>query len=118
MRLALAAGFLSFVLAGSAGATLTPGEFSHRDALDACAGPIAALDCSAEAGDEATVAAELLYATMGTAAIGFAFQRAAQLAADNEPEAAELWRRIAIAAAELAARRPPLDPVRAPPSGR
>lgn len=63
--------------------------------------------CRAAFADEAGVAAELLYASMGPAAVGFAFERAVQFAAENEPEAAELWRRIAATAAELAESRAP-----------
>jgi hypothetical protein len=45
-------------------------------------------------------------ATMGVHAVAFAFEHAARLAANNELETAELWRHIAMATAELAARRP------------
>jgi hypothetical protein len=108
MRLSSAAGCLALLLANSAGAALTPAEIVP-DLHDPCALPVAAVDCNPGPADEALVAAELLYESMGVAAISFAFERAAQLAADNELAAAELWRRIAIAAAELAARRRSLD---------
>jgi hypothetical protein len=46
---------------------------------------------------------------MGVHAVAFAFEHAARLAANNELETAELWRHIAMASAELAARRPRQD---------
>jgi hypothetical protein len=114
MRLSTAVACFALLAASGAEGALTPGEIV-RDFQDPCAAPAAALDCNAAPADEALIAAELLYASMGVAAISFAFERAAQLAADNELAAAELWRRIAIAAAELAARRPSLDGGKAAP---
>ena len=44
--------------------------------------------------EEAWLAASLLWEKLGEAAAPFAEQRAARAAAENNPDAAELWRRI------------------------
>lgn len=102
MRIRLLAG--SLVLATAPTVAALPPVDWMRVPLSACdtrAEPI----CRAAFADEAGVAAELLYASMGPAAVSFAFERAVRFAAENEPEAAELWRRIAATAAELAESR-------------
>jgi hypothetical protein len=65
---------------------------------------LALQSCSLAGSDEAFIAAQILIYQLGDAAVRFAAARAAQLAAENAAEA-ELWRRIAAAAAELAANR-------------
>jgi hypothetical protein len=108
MRPLVFAGSLTLLLSSAAQAALPPGSFAPG-ALDRCAAPALGSGCGIGIADEAAVAAELLYAAMGTAAVTFATERAARLAENNEFEAAELWRRIAMAAAELASRRPRED---------
>lgn len=104
MRIRLFAG--SLVLAAAPALAALPPVERVRVPLSTCdagAEPV----CRATFADEAGVAAELLYASMGPAAVRFAFERAIRFDAENEPEAAELWRRIAATAAELAESRAP-----------
>lgn len=99
MRIRFLAGILVLATA-PAFAALSPAN-SLRTPPVPC-DPRSAAICGAAFADEAGVAAELLYASMGPAAVMFAFERAVRFDAENDPEAAELWRRIAAAAAELA----------------
>jgi hypothetical protein len=106
MRFSCLAGIFALLIAGAAEASLPPE--GHDVGLpgecgSALFGPES---CAVAVPDDVTIAAELLYATMGNAAISFASDRAEQLLDEEDFEAAELWRRIAAAAAELALRRP------------
>jgi hypothetical protein len=104
MRSFLVIGTLALLAAGSAQAALHPSTEPLGVQPDCV--PAAGLEdgCSAEIVDEVALAAELLYQAMGARAVSFARERAAKLADDDDFEAADLWRRIAAAAAELAAR--------------
>jgi hypothetical protein len=112
MRFSRLAGIFALLIAGAAEASLPPQ--GHDAALfgecgSALFGPES---CAVAVADEVTIAAELLYASMGNAAVSFASDRAEQLLDEEEFEAAELWRRIAAAAAELALRRPAAPGIR------
>ena len=106
MRLSCLAGIFALLLAGAAEASLPPAEHD-ADLFGECgSAPFGAENCAVAVPDDVTIAAELLYATMGNAAVRFAADRAEQLLSENDFDAAELWRQIAAAAAELALRRP------------
>jgi hypothetical protein len=107
MRLIGLVGVLALLLVTAAEAALPPAAVD-REAFGDCASP-SLLDnesCGVAMADEAVIAAELLFLAMGSAAITYATERAERLFDDNDFDAAALWRRIAAAAAELAARRP------------
>jgi hypothetical protein len=64
----------------------------------------AADDCTLALDDEVTLAAELLVAKMGAAALEFALERATRHEHEQDSEAADIWRQIAARLAELAVR--------------
>ena len=80
----------------SPGATTTPGcgEPSEIGANE---------DCTLALDDEVMLAAELLIAKLGSAALDFALERAANHQANKDEDAADLWRRIADTLGEMAA---------------
>ena len=80
----------------SPGATTTPGcgEPSEIGANE---------DCTLALDDEVMLAAELLIAKLGPAALDFALERAARHKANEDADAADLWRRIADTLGEMAA---------------
>jgi hypothetical protein len=104
MRLLPVAGSLLLVLATGAEARLPPAGLPLAS-FEACDDPATNGGCGTDFADDATLAAELLYATMGAGAVSFALERAAQLDADADLDGAEFWRRIAMEAAQLTARR-------------
>jgi hypothetical protein len=60
-------------------------------------------DCTLALDDEVMLAAELLIAKLGPAALDFALERAASHQASKDADAADLWRRIAETVGEMAA---------------
>jgi hypothetical protein len=60
-------------------------------------------DCTLALDDEVMLAAELLIAKLGPAALDFALERAARHKANEDADAADLWRRIADTLGEMAA---------------
>jgi len=111
MRLGGAIAISIMLITVSAEAALTPATIPSLASGD-CADPgeTDTASCAPTADDEIAITAELLFAAMGPAAVSFAAERAARHASDNEPDAAELWRRIAEAAAVLIARGRILSP--------
>ena len=60
-------------------------------------------DCTLALDDEVVLAAELLIAKLGPAALDFALERAERHQANKDEDAANLWRRIADTLGEMAA---------------
>jgi hypothetical protein len=60
-------------------------------------------DCTLALDDEVMLAAELLIAKLGPAALDFARERAARHKENEDADAADLWRRIADTVGEMAA---------------
>jgi hypothetical protein len=60
-------------------------------------------DCTLALDDEVMLAAELLIAKLGSAALDFALERARHHQEDKDSDAADLWRRIAETLGEMAA---------------
>ena len=60
-------------------------------------------DCTLALDDEVMLAAELLIAKLGPAALDFALERAERHQANQDDDAADLWRRIVDTLGEMAA---------------